>query len=178
MAQTSYVDTIRLRLTRESGTLQGHGRRNIAAEMVQQGLAHHSDLFFAPRAPVDAYAITHGLQGWVDRLPSLRELTEEYVASLNDLRAQADDHGRAQADLQQQRLKLTECTERRVARRGCGAGSLVVPPGALWHNEGPGRPLHRLGPGRPGDPPRRRWPRAAAQDCPLHRRRGTPAPPA
>ena len=30
MSQTSYVDTIRLRLTRESGTLQGHGRRNIA----------------------------------------------------------------------------------------------------------------------------------------------------
>lgn len=30
MPQPSYVDTIRHRLTLESGTLQGHGRRNLA----------------------------------------------------------------------------------------------------------------------------------------------------
>ena len=64
---------------------------------------------------LDAHAITHGLQGWVDRLSALRELTGEYVASLGELRAQADDHSRAQNDVQQQRLQRSECAERRAA---------------------------------------------------------------
>ncbi len=105
-----------LRAMERAHAAADHGE---AAAQTLEGAQHEHCRYLDGQAQrdreLDACAITHGLQGWVDRLSALRELTEEYVLGLGELRAQADDHGRAQTDVQQQRLKRAECAEHTAA---------------------------------------------------------------
>ena len=73
--------------------------------------ARYADQLAQRTRALNARAVDCGLPGWVDRLGLLRELTHEYVAALGELRAHADDCGRAQTEVQDRRLRICECAE-------------------------------------------------------------------
>lgn len=77
--------------------------------------ARYADLLAQRTRALHARAAECGLPGWVDRLGVLRELTHEYVAALGELRAHADDCGRAHHQVEQTHLRLSECAERGAA---------------------------------------------------------------